>query len=195
MSNEIAKLDDNLYFPSYSSENIGYLITDLINIIASEIYSAISYLGLGNYESIVACSPHGELIAASLVKLHKKDLDIIKISREFKTENPETEKKVLLIDYTISTASSKKKIINRLEAHKIKTEAVLAFIGRENGGLEELQKAGYKAYAILAFSEILKTIAANTNKPNFRFFEAWLSLIRERKINTNSRILKSNLII
>ncbi|MEK9209350.1 MAG: phosphoribosyltransferase family protein, partial [Patescibacteria group bacterium] len=63
---------------------------------------------------------------------------------------------VLLIDDLVTTAESKIEAIHSLEACGLKVRDVLVLIDREQGGKEELKKAGYELHAGFTLSQLVQ---------------------------------------
>ncbi len=62
---------------------------------------------------------------------------------------------VLLIDDLITKADSKFESINVLESAGLKVENIMVVIDREQGGYDELKKAGYLLHSIFKITELL----------------------------------------
>jgi len=67
---------------------------------------------------------------------------------------------VLVIDDLITTGSSKFEAIAPLQKEGLKVSDVLVLVDREQGGQEELFKAGYKLHSIFRVSELLEILGA-----------------------------------
>lgn len=64
--------------------------------------------------------------------------------------------KALLIDDLITKADSKFEAIKVLESAGLKVKDILVVIDREQGGADELKKAGYTLHSIFKISDLLK---------------------------------------
>ena len=69
-------------------------------------------------------------------------------------EIPQKGTRVLLLDDLITTAGSKVLAIKVLEDHGLVVEDVLVLIDREQGGHEELRKAGYRLHSVFTMTEL-----------------------------------------
>jgi len=67
---------------------------------------------------------------------------------------------VALFDDVVTTAASKLEAAKILEAAGLMINGVFIFVDREQGGLQQLQAAGYKAWAAITLPEILGILLA-----------------------------------
>ena len=63
-----------------------------------------------------------------------------------------------MLDDLITTGGSKLAAIEPLEAAGLKVQDVVVLIDREQGGGEDLARAGYNLHAVLCLSEMLDTL-------------------------------------
>lgn len=66
------------------------------------------------------------------------------------------EQSVCIVDDVITTADTKFKVIKLLEEKKLKVEAIVVIINRQQGGNLELLNAGYKIYELFKLTDLLK---------------------------------------
>jgi uridine monophosphate synthetase len=62
---------------------------------------------------------------------------------------------VLLIDDVITTAESKLNTIDLLSRHDFVVSDVMVLVDREQGGRDQLEKAGYQLHSIATISQLL----------------------------------------
>jgi len=71
-------------------------------------------------------------------------------------------KRVVVVDDLVTHAESKIEVINVLENEGIHVKDVVVLIDREQGGREQLEKAGYTLHSAITLSQMLNFYARNS---------------------------------
>lgn len=85
-------------------------------------------------------------------------------------------KKVILVDDVVTNGESKLKFIRLLENEGLKVTGVLTFMDRNQGGAEQVKKAGYPFYKVFDLTWVFKTLRKYNCLPQKQFIENLLWL-------------------
>ncbi|TSC94626.1 MAG: orotidine 5-phosphate decarboxylase orotate phosphoribosyltransferase [Parcubacteria group bacterium Licking1014_1] len=119
--------------------------------------------GVGDFDYVIGIPKAGESIGHALAKaVGRPLLRIEKIeadgSRRITSnilDSFERGKKVVLVDDLITKAETKREAVESIEANGLQVVATVVLYDRQQGGLEELNRAGRKACAVSRLDEAL----------------------------------------
>lgn len=188
-----------LYFNLRTPDNAkkpGPLSADLVSRLGGLIYNLIYDLGL-ECRYIAGIPRAGEPFALEVhqfCRLFKENIGIIKLEKlENENENrrisgiitdEEQEiikgSKVVLIDDLITKADSKFEAIKSMEDAGLKVENIVVIIDREQGGADELKKAGYSLHSIFKISDLL-AFYLNKSKISYEKYNEALDYIQANR--------------
>jgi len=89
--------------------------------------------------------------------------------------------KVVLVDDMITTGASKMEVIKPLESLGLAVSDIVVLVDREQGGREQLKKAGYHFYAAFTISQWLKTLRQAGKISQAKYTEV-INYLNENKI-------------
>jgi len=147
----------------------GPLTPEVVMEIGQNLYD-LSVKAALSYDHIASVPRAGDPLVDAFAKIHSKrreyELSVIRLGKEESPERRQVTKiiaggwnpdeTVLVVDDLITRADSKLEAIKTLERAGLFVKDVLVFVDREQGGKEELRKAGYRLYSVFPFSALLK---------------------------------------
>ena len=130
----------------------------LLRMVAEALHNAVPNQ---TYDRICGV-PYGAVPLATALALHK-NMPLIMVRKEIKDHG--TQKlvesrytkgdRVLVVEDVVTTGSSILETIDTLEKHGLLVEGVVVFLDREQGGVDTIQKRGYRVHTVTTLSELL----------------------------------------